>query len=181
MNLVVETYKFLRCGNHTARMMLQGREGDSPAADQVPGRQAWAGGRIRGMLFIIPFLEALLTIRVTSSCLLVCMVSFGFHASFSPPLFFFRWVLFLCVLFSPFFLSFFFTLSSLVPSCLLPCFPNIGDERNSRARKGTCCTIQMWDYTRTYIYVYICGALILPAFAYIICMLTSACVCVTTC
>jgi hypothetical protein len=36
----------------------------------------------------------------------------------------------------------------------------------------------MWDYTRTYIYVYICGALILPAFAYIICMLTSACVCV---
>jgi len=29
-------------------MLLQGREGDSPAADQVPGRQAWAGGRIRG-------------------------------------------------------------------------------------------------------------------------------------
>ena len=55
-------------------MLLQGREGDSPAADQVPGRQAWAGGRIRGTVCqFIPFLEALLTIRVCYFFLLVCV------------------------------------------------------------------------------------------------------------
>ena len=102
-------------------MLLQGREGDSPAADQVPGRQAWAGGRIRGTVCqFIPFLEALLTIRVvTSSCLLVWMVWFGFHASLVSPHFFFRWVLFFYVLFPSSFFPFLSSSHFIVHASLL--------------------------------------------------------------
>jgi len=108
--------------------------------------------------------------------LLACLCGwFGFHASLFLPTFFFRWVLFfLCyiplLLFFPFFLLH-------TSSCMLPCFPNIGDERNSRARKGNRCTIQMWDYPHIHLGLYIYGALTLPAFTYIIYMymLTSAC------
>ena len=105
MNLVVETYKFSWCGSHTVRMMLlQGREGDSPAADQVPGRQAWAGGRIRGTVCqFIPFLEALLTIRVCYFFLLACVDDLvSMHLYFSP-LFFFVGCFFFYVLFPSFF------------------------------------------------------------------------------
>ena len=148
-------------------MLLQGREGDSPAADQVPGRQAWAGGRIRGTVCqFIPFLEALLTIRVCYFFLLACVDDLvSMHLYFSP-LFFSLGAFFLCfipLLFFPFFLLH-------TSSCMLPCFPNIGDERNSRARKGNRCTIQMWDYTHIHPGLYIASVYI-----YIIYMLTSAC------
>ena len=32
-------------------LLLQGRKSDSPAADQVPGRQTWIGRRIRGAVY----------------------------------------------------------------------------------------------------------------------------------
>ena len=149
-------------------MMLQGREGDSPAADQVPGRQAWAGGRIRGAVRrSSPSLKHyLLVIRVVASCVdgLVSMHLYFPHYFFRTC----RWVLFFYVLF-PFSLFFpYFLLHT--SSCMLPCFPNIGDERNSRARKGNRCTIQMWDYTHIHPGLYIASVYI-----YIIYMLTSAC------
>lgn len=84
-------------------MFLQGREGDGPVADQVHRRQAWIGGRIRGMVFItarIPLLEALLFASFFF-VLLVCTVSM--HLSL-PTTLSFRWVLFLYVLFPFFFL-----------------------------------------------------------------------------
>jgi len=83
-------------------MLLQGREGDSPAADQVPGRQAWAGGRIRGTVCqFIPFLEALLTIRVCYFFLLACVDDLVSMHLYFPHYFFrtCRWVLFFYVLF----------------------------------------------------------------------------------
>jgi len=115
----------------------------------------------------IPFLEALLTIRVCYFFLLACVDDLvSMHLYFSPLFFFVGCFFFLCfipLLFFPFFLLH-------TSSCMLPCFPNIGDERNSRARKGNRCTIQMWDYTHIHPGLYIASVYI-----YIIYMLTSAC------
>jgi len=169
MNLVVETYRFWRCGNHAY------------CADDVAGTGGWQSGcwsstwppslgwrtNQRCSTPFIPFLEALLT--SFSRCCFLCGW-FGFHASLFPPLFFrtCRWVLFFYVLFPFSFFSPYFLLHT--SSCMLPCFPNIGDERNSRARKGNRCTIQMWDYTHIHPGLYIASVYI-----YIIYMLTSAC------
>ena len=115
----------------------------------------------------IPFLEALLTsIRVVASCVdgLVSMHLYFPHYFFRTC----RWVLFFYVLVPFSFFSPYFLLHT--SSCMLPCFPNIGDERNSRARKGNPCTIQMWDYTHIHPGLYIASVYI-----YIIYMLTSAC------
>ena len=104
MNLVVETYKFSWCGSHTVRMMLlQGREGDSPAADQVPGRQAWAGGRIRGAVrrsspslkhYLLVFALLLLVWMVWFPCIFISptiffvrVVGCSFSMFYSPSLF----------------------------------------------------------------------------------------------
>ena len=100
--------------------------------------------------------------------LLACLCGwFGFHASLFLPTFFFVGCFFFYVLFPSFFFPSFLLHTS---SCMLPCFPNIGDERNSRARKGNRCTIQMWDYTHIHPGLYIASVYI-----YIIYMLTSAC------
>ena len=100
MNLVVETYRFWRCGNHAY------------CADDVAGTGGWQSGcwsstwppslgwrtNQRCSTPFIPFLEALLTsIRVVASCVdgLVSMHLYFPHYFFRTC----RWVLFFYVLF----------------------------------------------------------------------------------
>ena len=140
-------------------MLLQGREGDSPAADQVPGRQAWAGGRIRGTVCqFIPFLEALLTIRVCYFFLLACVDGLvSMHLYFSPL--FFSLGAFFSMFYAPpfFFLSFFFTLHR---ACFLA-FPTSVMKGTRELEKGIVVPYRCGT-THTYIQVYI-----LSAFTYI--------------